>query len=583
VAPSSPTRWPDTPGRRAAATAGGLVLALGLAVFPLLNEWFPVSRGPSGVRVLAGGLELAFAACALGAGWLRWPAPRAAPVATALFLAWVAWSAAAALAAEHLAAALVRQVEWTCHGVFALAVWSALRARPALRRRSLRALVAGFGLYGAFVLARWLAAPDPQAVPWNHSLPGFVNLRHFGYYATAVVAVAHLPAIAARGAGRHAAALAVTSVPWAFLVWSGSRSGVLAVLAAAAPVLALVAAPVRRRLALHLPAGLALGWALSRFFRVGEGSVERLADTLRSDSWSLASSRRTDLWEWTLDALRAHPWLGVGPDGFLYLEHPPVSAVQPHSVLLQMPLEWGLPGAALAAALLARLAARFGRARRAAPPDAWDDSADVAAWGALSLLAVSLVDGSLYHAHALLLFAFLLAAAAAPLAARSVRVGPAPFATVAVPALAVLGLHAWVLEAQTGPAPPPDTWSVRAVRAFPSNLDRTSHWAVAWAARDPERALEWLHWGHDRARWGRSWSYWYREGQLLVSLAGASGDSSTWSARPAWRRPMRDGGSSPRPWRSSARARGRAHRPPEAAAPPAWPAAPAPGRRAPAA
>ena len=132
-----------------------------------------------------------------------------------------------------------------------------------------------------------------------------------------------------------------------------------------------------------------------------------------------ALSIRLEMWGVALRMVRAHPWLGVGPNN---VEREYVLYLQPgtspevgyhnhfHNNFLQFGAERGLPCLAAWVWLMAALAWQFLRIRRklVLQPTAWVADAALAAW--LALLAEGCFEFSFGTSPVLLVFLFLMAA-----------------------------------------------------------------------------------------------------------------------------------------------------------------------------
>jgi len=117
---------------------------------------------------------------------------------------------------------------------------------------------------------------------------------------------------------------------------------------------------------------------------------------------------RLSLWQAAWDMVRDHPWLGVGPDNFLYYYGDyirPGAEVDrwlshPHNVILDFWLRLGIGGLAVAGAMAAGLArgARRALASRECTPSARDLRAVTIGLvaGALACLAHGLIDNAFF-------------------------------------------------------------------------------------------------------------------------------------------------------------------------------------------
>jgi len=292
-------------------------------------------------------------------------AARRVRVPDALVIALVAWAALAPLWAEH---AGVAAREWRT--VIAGPALYYLLLRTGSRRERTTAALDGLVL-GGTVAAVWalagvalaaigigagavaaegvLRANGPYASPNNLAL-------FLGRLVPLVVAVT------AWGNGRRRLVYAAAAVPIGLAtVATFSRGAVFVGLPVAALYLVLVAAPrpgraQARALALAAAAGVALAALLAPFAR-----TERLSSLLDAKPGSTVFLRLR-LWQSAAAMVRDHPWLGVGPDNFLYLfqeRYVQRDAVQerflshPHNAVLDWWTRLGLPGLLVFLALVA--------------------------------------------------------------------------------------------------------------------------------------------------------------------------------------------------------------------------------------
>jgi O-antigen ligase len=324
---------------------------------------------------------------------LRLGRPRFLPLALVVTLGIVAWLTA--VQAALLSPALLRTGIWSIQLGFALAVVNLWHHRMLDFERFRTAILAGLLLL-FLLLVTFVATANQTSAERMGELPAFANVRWFGYYAAAAVG------LAAPGFLRgDKTALAVATAAFAIAVWSGSRGAIFAagsgLLACAILLRKFRALRVWLRLFVCALAGIALGvglGALVPFEAVGLDSIARYG-----------SSGRIELWSDTLDAILQRPWLGWGEAQFRAIFRDEWFVAQPHNVVLQVLLAWGLIGTLLCLAVTIWVAPRFLKAQ----------SAEAAPFqcAALILAAFSFIDGALYYSHSLSLFVFCCAAAVA--------------------------------------------------------------------------------------------------------------------------------------------------------------------------
>jgi O-antigen ligase len=260
--------------------------------------------------------------------------------------------------------------------------------------------LAGFAAF-AILLAAYAGQLFPSATyDWEWGLPGFHNLRRFGFYAAPAAAMCFgLVALTAR---RWWLWGGVSAMAFAITFWSGSRGAVWALIVGL-PVLAAIFPAARSLRATGVTIGAALsGLAIAAAIPpIPTQPIDRFG--------RLDGNGRMEIWAAAIDAISARPWFGYGEgQAFLALDWPAWMSVMPHphNVVLQVLLAWGFVGAALLAPLifmLGRIVVRQGqRDPRLLPMLA----------AAIVLAAFSMIDGTLYGIQPTSVFAMAIGLAA---------------------------------------------------------------------------------------------------------------------------------------------------------------------------
>ncbi len=432
-----------------------------LAAIPLIREWATIFDSTNAVKGLVGLLEVVFCLAVMTRSRVVFPR-----VPMALAMLWLIWATLAVAISTHPAMALVRHAEWLTHGVFGISVYAFVRGQPSLYLAIPRWILAGFVLYFlSFAIFR-ITLPSPDQFTTASWLPGFSNIRHLGYFATACLPLSLVFLLERRNGRDCVLALAAMTVAWFFLFWSGGRgpfvslAGALVVigvsrhrggLASAVPWVAATAVP-----------GAALAWIMA----VPQYGVFRILNSFTSSA-TLAelSPGRVVLWRHAVEKIAESPLFGVGPDGYLFLSSPiDKPLMHPHSILLQAPLEWGIVGAVLFAACGTLFAFRLLTARTS------DPTFFAVIWGLLSLVALAVIDGTLYHAQPLMLVALLSGLSAATAMSTPVRTQPAIAATSVVVACTVIFLAHLGAILQVARFPNSTIIPDRLVEQFPTAL-----------------------------------------------------------------------------------------------------------------
>lgn len=370
---------------------------------------------------------------------LRQGLPRLHPTVLAVF----------ALGAISAARAPLQDAAWaelSLHlllGVLVLVTAATVAAQPAgAARFARRAALLLLGVYVAGVAVRYAAAlAIAQPLNLDVLLLGYANPRFPSALHALLLPLAAALALDEREApALRTLAWVTLALTWAINLALGTRAIWFAYLVALALLFAALGRtrlqPLARVLILSAVAGAALYMLFFKFLPVwtgiGETFTERTLDKL---AWG---SNRELLIASSWAAIRAAPWLGLGPMQFAAI--PQVWAAHPHNWLLQLASEWGLPATALALIGMAALARRALAAARQDPPQPGAGTL-VPLTAALVALVYGLVDGNLVmpvsQSAAALVFGLLLGTLPAPARSAS-RPGGAPGTALALLAGAVL-------------------------------------------------------------------------------------------------------------------------------------------------
>jgi O-antigen ligase len=344
-----------------------LALALAPAVMLLLTWQDDIGVNARALKLFLPavlGAELLVIYAAVRSG-LRPEMPRAPLIALIALIA-VAFGSAA------FAPEPARSLTWTGIWIIHLAFgWAAGRLFD--REAAPNALMAGFLLFAALLAVR---AMSPVA-DWLYNPPGLDQLRRFAYYAAPIAGMA----IGALAGQRRLFPFVVACVAFTMIFWNGARGAVVAVLVAA--VAAFIVFPGLRRMAVApmAVAAVGVGFLISRTFTVEPNTMGT------GRMLSGGSSGRDWVWQRTVEAIMERPIFGWGEaQSSLFTRF-----AQPHNLLLQTLLAWGVVGTIFALYL------GYAAARRAIPEVRADDRLLPAAVAAMTLAAYSLVDGTLYH------------------------------------------------------------------------------------------------------------------------------------------------------------------------------------------
>ena len=477
-----------------------------LGVVTAVATFFTLGPENGGVRAV-----LALAEAGLVGAWAlggRAARPRRVlRVPAVLLVLWAAAMLAATALAVHPAPAVLRSMEWAAHGAFALMLWAEVLRDRAVLPVVLRAIPVGFAATVALLLLQAAFMADPYHYDWAHRMPFFVHARYFGLYTLAGAVFAARPLLdPGAGAAARRWAWAGVALAGGAAAWTGGRTAVGAVLLGGAVLLVLAPRGRRVRFVAASATALAAGALLAACLPVAhyELGLGRLLGSSAAVTNAYAfTSARTELWAASLDAWRARPWLGLGPDAAQFVVAP-FGHVQPHNVVVQGLLEWGVLGTVPALLLLGLLLLRAVRSTVAERDGALRAARAVSTAFLVGTTASGLLDGTFYDPRWLLLLAVATAVVLLPVGGDAAARAPmgrgarGALGGGAVLVAVLFALHLLAARAIWAPGiPASESARVRLLYAVPtpSGTAEVTPWVRAWAPDDPAAAIALARWG----------------------------------------------------------------------------------------
>lgn len=230
------------------------------------------------------------------------------------------------------------------------------------KRRSVTSFVPilGLGLITLAALTAWrFAFPPPvELVPggvieWPSALPGFISVRHFGSW-TGAVSAGLLVLLLYGEPDRPRLIASLYMLAICLTIWSGTRAAVLATV-----VVVTVSAITLRRLPSLGSVGSAIALTAAAFAVVllflpirDPAFLLYVADDTQSAN--MISGGRLALWAATLARWWQSPLFGWGTGSTFWEVYVGWTHTQPHNVVLQFLISWGIFGAAGGLWLLGR-------------------------------------------------------------------------------------------------------------------------------------------------------------------------------------------------------------------------------------
>lgn len=161
---------------------------------------------------------------------------------------------------------------------------------------------------------------------------------------------------------------------WTFILWAGGRAGIVAAIIASLAIICMAKIHSKTALkriiliialcSLSFPLSNALSvfpWnGIKRVSEIMEAPAE-IIDSGNTDAQLLNISNqfttgRIVIWSFSLDAVSKSPWFGTGPYGYFFIPDKPGKEDNPHNLIIQFLVEWGIIGTALLVAILAYMA-----------------------------------------------------------------------------------------------------------------------------------------------------------------------------------------------------------------------------------
>ena len=294
----------------------------------------------------------------LGSLWNRWP--KALQYCVILFVSsfWIGgvfYSQAGFLAT-------VQNLIFLVHPLFALAVYHLAAPVDArgLRKVTL-ALGAGLLIFAAMTAFAFLNHPPLATMPnneiiWQFIIPGFISVRLFGAFCGAIFCFLMVQIwLDEQLRSKRFWPYVWLTLCAAMMIWSGTRNALLgAVIALLVMMMLYRLRPMTLTSIAALVSSLAMAsWLAVTLIPFNDPAFMLVApaDVASADNFT---GGRVSYWTAIWTAYQSVPVFGAGPfASFWILPEGAATHVQPHNILLQFLLSWGLPATLAALATLA--------------------------------------------------------------------------------------------------------------------------------------------------------------------------------------------------------------------------------------
>jgi O-antigen ligase len=297
--------------------------------------------------------------------------------------------------------AVFMSVLWVIHLLFGLSVgWLAQNAWPQNTARIWAAFVAALVFYIAIIAVYVARIKSPETYDWETLGVGVFNVRGILFYLVPGYGAALALTFSAKTRTHSILSVFAASLMFAAICWSGTRSAAASCVIVPLIAIGLISSLRARKFIGAFALSLILGGALSLIQQPPSpfyGIFYRVASNYDDKD---QSSGRLEIWQATIASIRDKPIFGHG-DQRLYASIPRFQTIHPHNSILQIALYWGLAGTVLFFGLIGWLWARILRNTRRDPAEY------LPAFLVLNgLLFTSMLDGSLFWPHPIMVAAF---------------------------------------------------------------------------------------------------------------------------------------------------------------------------------
>ncbi|MFC7049612.1 O-antigen ligase family protein [Emcibacter nanhaiensis] len=325
------------------------------------------------------------------------------PIIWGCFLLWLVASLLTLNTAANAGQAAHKYIQYLVHFLFAVALLNYMRKEKGEALSLYIALLLSLYLM-LFVFTGLTAFLSQQpGFNWTGHLPGFSNVRHLDYILAVMLSATAMLPYAARNImfGRWKTIFFVTlTLLWLLLCWTGGRGSILAALGAVAICLFLMRKDrITRQVAIVFFGSMILGALMSLALPRPDNNygLIRFATTITTEGGlNSLSSNRVAIWLEALEHWWAAPWFGVGAGQLKFIAQETSGIfVQPHNVVIQALLAWGIVGGL---PFLAALGGSLWSGFRHVNQRMADNPAAVAGLAImLTIAANAMIDGTLYH------------------------------------------------------------------------------------------------------------------------------------------------------------------------------------------
>jgi O-antigen ligase len=217
-------------------------------------------------------------------------------------------------------------------------------------------IISIFFIILAYFFYYFTASPPPTDNQWwRHPPCCFYHPRHFGYTATAATAVllGFIASLKLPFKGPAILLWLLLTLSLTTLIWLGGRAStgsiILTMLALSTLVVLYGQKTQKAPIIIGFIGSLLISIGISELISVfpWNGIMTMLGRTASAENLDSISSGRLQIWKEALQAWKQSPLLGLGSNAFAYIPRSSHFASQPHSMIVQFLLEYGVFGIVL--------------------------------------------------------------------------------------------------------------------------------------------------------------------------------------------------------------------------------------------
>ena len=268
--------------------------------------------------------------------------------------------------------AMTHSLMWLVHLVFALAVVSVLATvRECKPTQFLRWHVVGLVVLSIYTAWWFLTIPPVETLPFEEvrlrgAVPGWIDVRHFGSWTGAVGAAFAVRILFAPQNANLKWDCACYFLAAGLTVWSGTRAAILAItFVTLVFVLIFRSWPDWRRIG--IAALLTLFACGVAYLLLPDDPVFHLFTERELAGDTDLTRTRWVMWSRSLEIWLQSPLLGLGTGSIFWEYDPIITPTQPHNVILQFLISWGIVGATAGLWILVRAIHAVHTASRSMP------------------------------------------------------------------------------------------------------------------------------------------------------------------------------------------------------------------------